>query len=334
MIKRSYQVRSRGDGEQNCGWTESVLEDCTEGEVRVAVQWSAINYKDALCASGHPGVARQLPMVPGIDAGGRVISSRDDRFPVGTEVFVAEPRFGTQVDGGFSSAVQLPGDWVFPVPSGLSLRETVLLGTAGFTAAQCVESLIEAGVKPESGPIAVTGASGGVGCFAVAILSRLGYQVSAVSGKPEQTGWLESLGAREVLPREQVRDASDRPLLSARWAGAVDTVGGPVLATLLRSTRQNGCVAACGLAGSHELNLTVYPFILRGVRLQGIDSANIDRERRMQIWARLAGPLRPPALETAAHTIGFPELGPAIRQILAGGAVGRFLVRVGDEPAA
>jgi putative YhdH/YhfP family quinone oxidoreductase len=204
----------------------------------------------------------------------------------------------------------------------------MVLGTAGFTAAQCVQSLQHEGVGPADGPVVVTGASGGVGSLAVALLARLGYRVSAVSGKPAAHNLLKRLGAAEILPRDAVNDSSDKALLAARWAGAVDTVGGNTLATLIRATNMGGCVTACGLVGGTDLKLTVYPFILRGVRLIGIDSAWVPKPRRAEIWARLAGPWKLTGLDTLTHELDLPALAAAAQEMLAGKALGRSVVRL------
>jgi acrylyl-CoA reductase (NADPH) len=217
-----------------------------------------------------------------------------------------------------------------PLPQGLTAREAMVLGTAGFTAAQSVMALEQNGVGPATGPVVVTGASGGVGSLAVALLAKLGYRVSAVSGKPAAAELLKRLGAAEVLPRSAVDDASQKPLLAAHWAGAVDTVGGNTLATLLRSTQIGGCVTACGLVGGTDLNLTVYPFILRGARLLGIDSAWVPRPQRDEIWARLAGPWKLKGLDILTHELDLSTVVAAARQMLAGEALGRNVVRVAE----
>lgn len=326
VVSRSCQAVEKGDGDSNLRFVEEELPPPGPGELQVAIRWSAINYKDALCATGNPGVARKLPIVPGIDAGGTVRVSGDPRFPAGSEVFLADARFGTEVNGGWATIVNVPADWAYHVPSGMSLRESVILGTAGFTAAQSLQEILDAGIAPESGPLVVTGATGGVGSFALAMLANLGYEVVAVSGKPERHEWLRSLGARETVSRESVLDSTNRPLLSARWAGAVDTVGGSTLASILRATRPGGCVTACGLVGGAELELTVFPFILRGVRLQGIDSAGVSRDRRETLWAKMAGEWSLSGLELFAQPVSLSAVGKAVRAVLAGGATGRTIV--------
>ncbi len=298
------------------------------GEVTVRGRWSSLNYKDALSISGHPGITRTFPHVPGIDVAGNVVASTSTDFAPGAEVIVTGFEFGSQRWGGYAELTRVPAEWVVPLPPGLTAREAMVLGTAGFTAAQCVQALQHEGVAPSDGPIAVTGASGGVGTLAVALLARLGYRVSAVSGKPAAHNLLKQLGAAEILSRDAVEDSSDKPLLAVRWAGVVDTVGGNTLATLIRTTNIGGCVTACGLVGGTDLKLTVYPFILRGVRLIGIDSAWVPQPRRAEIWAKLAGPWKLTGLETLTHELSLPAVAAAAQEMLAGRTLGRSVVRI------
>ncbi len=294
------------------------IEDLPPGQVTIRVGYSSLNYKDALSASGNPGVTKKYPHVPGIDAAGVVIASQSDRFRVGDDVIVSGYDLGCNHWGGYAQYIRVPADWPVGLPAGLSLRESMILGTAGFTAAQCVAALHERGVLPASGDVVVSGATGGVGSLAVALLSKLGYSVVAVSGKPAAQQFLGKLGARQVIGRAEVDDRSPKPLLPGRWAGAVDTVGGNTLATILRSLHLNGCVAACGLVGGAELPLTVFPFILRAVSLVGIDSAWRSHDERVAIWSRLAGSWKPAGLETLAKEIELAQLDRWIAEILAG----------------
>lgn len=296
------------------------------GEVTIAVECSSMNYKDALAATGHAGVVSRFPHIPGIDAAGVVVESASPRFAPGDEVIVTGYELGAEEWGGWSELIRVPADWVTPRPTDLSLRDCMILGTAGFTAAQCVWELRRNEVLPDSGPVVVTGATGGVGCVSVMLLHKLGYHVVAVTGKPSHRDWLRERGAREVIGREEVDDTSGRPLLSARWAGAVDSVGGNVLGTLLRGTRLDGCVAACGLVGGAILPVNVYPFILRGVKLAGVTSANCPRHQRTRIWELLNGPWRLGSLEAIATTIEFSQLHEYIPRILVGQLVGRTVV--------
>lgn len=298
------------------------------GEVTVRVQYSSLNYKDALAATGHPGVARHFPHVPGIDAAGVVIESHSPDFPVGTEVIATGHELGVERWGGWSEQLRCPAEWLVRCPSGLTLFEAMTLGTAGFTAAQCVMALIHGGIDPTRGPIAVTGATGGVGSVAVQILSQLGYEVAAISGKANRAEWLRSLGARSVISRQEFQSVPNRPLLSATWAGAVDTVGGATLATLLKSVMHRGCVAACGVVGGADLPTTVYPFILRGITLAGIDSAWCPDDRRRMIWDRLAGSWKPAQLRELATEITLGQVASAVASILKGEIAGRVVVRI------
>ncbi len=302
--------------------------ELSPGHVRVRVQWSSLNYKDALAATGHPGVARNLPLIPGIDAAGVVDDPGDTPWRTGQEVMVFHPRLGTEVNGSYAEFVTVPQDWLYEIPRGLNPRSAMIYGTAGFTAAQSIDQLLFHKIAPGSGPVVVTGATGGVGVFAVKMLQRLGFEVVAVSGKPERYEWLRSLGASEVVGREAVNDTSGRPLLSGRWAGAVDTVGGNILATILRSTKPAGCVTACGLVAGHELNMTVYPFILRGVTLQGIDSAGVSREYRAGLWEKIATEFAVPGLDELAIETDLEHLGEQIDNILAGKIAGRVIVKM------
>ncbi len=305
---------------------ELPLDRLPAGEVLVRVHYSSLNYKDALAAQGYPGVVRKLPHVPGIDAAGVVEQSSDSRLAAGDEVLVTGYDLGGAHWGGWAEYIRVPADWVVPLPDGLSLVQAMTYGTAGFTAAQCVDSLQRHGITPDSGRVIVTGATGGVGSLAVMLLAHLGYDVAAVTGKADRHDWLRQLGAKEILGRGDADDTSDKPLLKAQWAGAVDTVGGNTLATLLRSLAHRGCAAACGLVGGTDLPLTVYPFLLRGVTLDGIDSAQCPRAPRKRIWRHLAGDWKPPQLDTIRTVVKLDELEPQIAKILAGNNSGRVVV--------
>jgi putative YhdH/YhfP family quinone oxidoreductase len=308
---------------------ECSLDDLPAGDVVVRVLWSALNYKDALSASGNRGVTRNYPHTPGIDAAGVVEEDATGGLSPGTEVLVHAHDLGANHWGGYSELIRVPADWVIPLPEGVSLRHAAGYGTAGFTAAQSVLELEENGVSPDGGEILVTGASGGVGGIATAILAALGYRVVAVTGKPDAADRLTRFGASSIISREEASDESSRPLLKSRWAGAIDTVGGPILGAAIRATRHAGVVTACGNAASGDLPLTVYPFILRGVRLVGIDSAWIPEPRRRAIWERLAGPWAvPEALDAMLSETDLSGLDGWIDRILAGGVAGRVLVRV------
>jgi acrylyl-CoA reductase (NADPH) len=302
------------------------IADLPPGDVLIRVAYSSLNYKDALATQAHPGVVRSLPHVPGIDCAGTVEESSSPNFKPGDEVLVTGYDLGAGHWGGFSEFVRVPADWIVPLPKRLTVRDAMIYGTAGFTAAQCVTAIVDRGILPERGPIVVTGATGGVGSLSVAILAKLGYDVEAVTGKAEHHDWLRKLGAKKMLGRGDVDDKTDRPLFAARWAAAVDTVGGNPLATLLRCVDYRGCVAACGLVAGINFNTSVYPFILRGVTLAGIDSAKCPRPERMQMWEKLSGPWRLARLDEIADEITFDELPDRVEKILAGKIVGRTII--------
>jgi acrylyl-CoA reductase (NADPH) len=320
-------VRMSDEGNVRAAVEQIAVDDLPDGPVLIRVAYSSLNYKDALAATGHRGVVKRLPHVPGIDAAGTVAASTSSRFQPGDEVLVTGYEQGAGHWGGYAAYVRVPADWVVPLPRGLTLAESMIYGTAGFTAAQALGALSQGHVDPGDGEVVVTGASGGVGSFAVALLAKAGYIVVAVTGKPSARAYLKRLGASRVLPREEVSDVSGRPLLSARWSAAVDTVGGDCLSTLLRSTKYRGCVAACGLVGGVEVPITVYPFILRGISLVGIDAAQCPMQQRLAIWSRLAGQWKLDHPAEMVKTINLGGLDEQIKTILAGKITGRVLVR-------
>lgn len=323
-----FLVEKTADGRIMPGMSQQPLSALSDGDVLVRVQYSSVNYKDALATEGHRGIVSKFPHVPGIDAAGVVAESSVEGIEAGSSVIVTGYELGVGRWGGWAEFIRVPADWVVPLPKGLSLREAMILGTAGFTAAQCVLALERQRIIPGSGPVVVTGATGGVGCVAVMLLAKLGYHVAAVSGKPERADWLRSLGAVDVLSRDAVNDSSDRPLLSTRWAGAIDSVGGNTLSTLVRSTQHRGCVAACGLVGGDQLPLTVYPFLLRGVRLEGVDSAMCPYSERIEIWRRLSQEWKLDRLQDIATEIPLDRVTEAVQAIRDGQVVGRTLVAV------
>lgn len=298
------------------------------GEVTIRVAYSGVNYKDGLAVLPDGKIVKSYPFVPGIDCSGVVERSDDGRFRPGDPVIVTGYELGVSHFGGFSEIVRVPADWVVPLPEGLSLREAMILGTAGFTAALSVERLREHGVTPGSGPVAVTGATGGVGSVATALLAALGYEVAAGTGKPDAADYLRALGAAEVLTREEIAGATDRALQSERWAGAVDPVGGASLAGLISAVRYGGAVAVSGLTGGGAVPTTVYPFILRGVSLLGIDSVRCPHDVRTRVWGRLAREWRPAFgyKPLVAKEIGLEQLPAALAAIVRGEMRGRVLV--------
>lgn len=308
------------------------LADLPANDTLIRVHYSSLNYKDALSATGNRGVTRRYPHTPGIDAAGEVVESANADFKPGDEVIVTGYDLGMNTPGGFGQYVRVPSAWVVRRPEGLTLRESMALGTAGFTAALSVYQLQRHAVVPQQGDVLVTGASGGVGCLTVAILGQLGYRVVAATGKADAGDWLKQLGAQEILSRDDVRDAGGKALLKERWAGVVDTVGGDILATAIKATKRGGCVACCGNAASPELHITVYPFILRGVTLQGVDSAETPMPLRLQMWHNLANAWKPSpeAFEAIAQIVTLDDLSPMIDAILHGGIRGRVVVDVGS----
>lgn len=326
---RCLYVTRENDTVSRCV-TERPCRELPRGDVTIAVHWSSLNYKDALAATGNPAIAPHLPHVPGIDAAG-VVQTGTDRFPAGTKVIVTGYDLGGKHWGGWAEQIRVPEAWVVPLPDSLTLREAMMIGTAGFTAAQCVRELLRNEVPSDEKPLLVTGATGGVGSLAVKLLSQLGYRVTAMTGKQDAHGWLRSLGASDIISRQGLDPTSTRALFSARFQGGVDTVGGQTLVSLLKSIDVNGCVAACGMVGGNELDMSVFPFILRGVRLAGITSARCPMEERLKIWERLAGRWKPSDLDSLATEVSLGELAPKIDEILAGKIRGRVLVSVTPE---
>lgn len=324
-----YLVRKAGKDQIEAGMESRPMHELPDGDVLIRVEYSSLNYKDGLAATGHAGVARKFPHIPGIDAAGKVVESRSADFRAGDDVLVTGCDLGAGRWGGWSEFIRVPADWVIPIPAGMSHEESMRYGTAGFTAALSVLKLQQHGVQPDSGEIVVTGATGGVGSVAVQILANLGYNVAAVTGKADRHAWLHELGAKTVVERGEVDVAGGNPLLTARWGGAVDTVGGNTLATLLRTTKIGGCVTACGLVGGAELNTTVYPFILRGLTFCGIDTAWCTRETRLTIWKHLGSDWKLPKLESISTTVPLTEIDPYVQQILKGQIAGRTVVRIG-----
>ncbi|RLS52668.1 MAG: acryloyl-CoA reductase [Planctomycetota bacterium] len=324
----AFVVEKDKAGQITAGVQRRHYDELPAGDVVVQVVWTSLNYKDALAATGHPGVTRRFPHVPGIDAAGYVVESASPDFPVGTAVIATGHELGVERWGGWSELIRLPAEWLVRLPPTLTLEEAMLLGTAGFTAAQGVMALQRSEILPVSGPVVVTGASGGVGSLSVAMLAGLGYEVVAVSGKPDRGEWLRDLGARRVIGRNEFLQTAERPLLKSQWSGGIDTVGGEMLSTLVRGLMHRGCVAACGVVGGAELLLTVYPFILRGVTLAGIDSAWCPDSQRQRIWHKLATDWKPERLDRWRSETTLDELPGAVRRILAGEIAGRTIVRI------
>ncbi len=320
-------VLEQQDGQTLASVKDITSEQLPEGNVTVDINWSSINYKDALAITGKGKIIRNFPMVPGIDFAGTVHSSDDPRFSPGQNVILTGWGVGETHWGGLAERARVNGDWLVSMPEGLNQRKAMIIGTAGLTAMLCVMALEEGGVLPESGEVLVTGASGGVGSTAVALLHKLGYQVSAVSGRQHNAEYLLSLGAKYVLERESFSEAA-KPLEKQRWAGAVDVAGGELLAKVIAQMNYNGTVAACGLAGGYQLPTTVMPFILRNVRLQGVDSVMISTERRIEAWKRLANLLPENFYQLATSEITLKDVPATAENLLSGKVTGRVLVNI------
>lgn len=326
MSFKAFQVTKTDEGFQRAIISREE-DELPAGELLIEVKYSSTNYKDGLSATGNPGVSRNFPHTPGIDASGVVLASDVEAFSAGDEVIVIGYDLGMGTAGGFAERIRVPANWAVPMPTGLTLHTSMILGTAGFTAAECIDKLESAGMTPASGPVLVTGATGGVGSVAVKILAKLGYHVAAVTGKPEQHDFLKSLGVSEILSREDAADGANRPLLAERWGGVVDTVGGDILFNALKSLKYGGSLAACGLAAGAEFNATVLPFILRHVNLLGIDSVELPLAEKQRIWEKLAGPWSVD-LSMLEEILTFDDLSDTLDRILAGKMVGRGVLHL------
>lgn len=319
---------SKDDSGQKAEWTQMGVADLMPGDVTVRVSHSTINYKDGLAITGKGPVVRRWPMIPGIDFAGTVVASENASVRVGDEVILTGWGVGETHYGGYSQIARVPSGWLVPKPSAFSAARAMAIGTAGYTAMLCVMALEAHGVKPASGPVLVTGAAGGVGSVAIALLARLGYTVHASTGRREEEGYLKSLGATEVIDRAELSGKA-RPLAKERWAGAVDSVGSTTLANVLASTSYGGCVAACGLAQGMDLPGSVAPFILRGITLAGIDSVMAPRARRIEAWTRLASDLDVAKLASITVTRPVGDVVALAPDILAGKVRGRVVLEVG-----
>jgi len=304
------------------------LDDLSPGDVLIRGEFSSINYKDALAATGTGKIQRRFPLVGGVDVSGTVVESADERFDPGDAVVVTGCGLSETHDGGFAEYVRVPADWVNPLPAGMDLRTAMALGTAGFTAGLAIHRMEQNRLRPGSGPVVVTGASGGVGSIAVDMMSGRGYDVTAVTGKVTAADYLGELGAREVLLMADI-DRGSRPLEKARWAGAVDNLGGDILAWLTRTTGHYGTIACIGLAASPQLQTTVMPFILRGVSLLGINSVDVPPDLRQAVWERIAGDLRPTHLQrVVTREVGLDDLAGCFQDYIDGRVTGRTIVRL------
>lgn len=329
-MNRSFKaivIEESVEGKYSATIRNREITDLPDNGVLIRVSWSGLNYKDALSASGNKGITKKYPHTPGIDASGVVVSSESSAFKEGDEVIVTGYDLGMNTSGGFAEYINVPAGWVVKLPSGLSLPESMIIGTSGFTAASGIFEFIHHGIKPESGEILVTGATGAVGSIAVSMLGKAGYTVVAATGKAEATDWLMKLGASRVIMREELEDTSGKGLLPGKWAAVLDTVGGNILSTAIRSTKDRGIVANCGMIASNMLNVSVFPFILRAVRLVGIASAETPMERRLQIWHMIQS-LKPDNLKEIARTIILEEVPGELQLMLEGKQTGKVIVKL------
>lgn len=329
---KAFRIRNDEEGYRS-GIEETKLDDLSEGEVTIRVGWSGINFKDALAATGKGKILRRFPLAGGIDVAGTVVESASDAFQEGDRVLANGSGLSETRDGGYSEYLRLPEDIVVPLPSGLSLREAMGIGTAGFSAAMSLYRMEENGQRPDMGPIVVTGASGGLGTIAIDLLTAAGYEAHAITGKVDEFDWLSHLGARQCISRHDLH-WGQKPLENAIWAGCIDTVGGDMLAGITRVIEPWGNIASCGMAGGHGLHTTVFPFILRGVSLLGVSSTNCSIEVRRKLWDRLGNEWKPPHLdEIIREEVTFDTMGPVFDRLLEGGARGRSVVQIDPSEA-
>ncbi|MCB0480838.1 MAG: YhdH/YhfP family quinone oxidoreductase [Flavobacteriales bacterium] len=324
---KAYRIFETSEGKFERKIVLRNTDELPAGEVLIQVHYAALNYKDGLSSFGHKGITKNFPHTPGIDASGIVVKTTSHKFRVGDKVLVTGYDLGMNTDGGFGEYIQVPFSWVVPLPSTFSLRQAMVIGTGGFTSALALYKMEMAGQRPEKGEIVITGATGGVGSMAISVFSKAGYQVVASSGKKDQHGYLKSLGAVRCEDRSYTNDESKRPVSRTKWAGAVDTVGGNTLATLMAGCGKNGCIAVCGLVASPQIEATVYPFLLNGINLIGVESAQTDMETRLILWDKLSSIWKPDSIEKVAVDITLNELDGYIQKIIDGKTRGRVVVR-------
>ncbi|UTR13046.1 acryloyl-CoA reductase [Evansella sp. LMS18] len=321
-------VLDKVNDQTNLEIKQLTLDDLPEGEVTIKVKYSSVNFKDGIVAV-QGQLVETTPLIPGIDLAGTVLDSKSDKYKTGDEVIVTSYRLGTGHSGGFSEVARVPADWVVPLPEGLTPKEAMILGTAGFTAALSVERLEDNGLTPKDGPVLVAGATGGVGSIAVNILANKGYKVTASTGKTQEEQYLKSIGAEHVINRNDIVDPEEAPLYEEKWAGAVDPVGGKTLQYILKTLKYGGSVATSGLTGGIEVSTTVIPFISRGVNLLGIDSVVCPMDKRLQVWDRLGSDLKPAELTgEIVNEISLEELPEVLGKIIQGQVRGRTIVKL------
>ena len=325
---KAFLVEKVAEREFSGAIQEVPVPECNEDEVIIKTTYSSLNYKDALSSIGNPGVTRKFPHITGIDVAGVVHETTSDIFAVGDKVLVTGYDLGMNTDGGHSEFVKVPASWVARIPDTITDKEIMTFGTAGLTAALSINELLDNGLKPEDGEILVTGATGGVGSIAVSILKKIGFTVVAVSGKEEQIDYLKQIGASEVILRDTFNENAKKPMMAERYAGVVDTVGGDILANALKYIKYDGVATCCGLTASHELNTNVFPFILRGVRLIGIDSVECKLEKKQAAWNKLAGEFKIATLDSITSEIGLEDIKTTYVLMLEGKSVGRYVVKI------
>jgi len=325
----AYWVTEESDGSFKNQIIERSTGELPQNGILIKVSCTSLNYKDALSATGNKGVTRRYPHTPGIDAAGIVVESSSDKFHPGQQIIVTGYDLGMNTMGGFGEYINVPAEWVVPLPEGLSLKESMILGTAGFTAALSIHHLLRCGQKPEDGSLLVTGASGGVGSISVAIAAKLGFAVTASSGKKDQHDYLKKLGAQTIVSRLEVDDQSGRMLLRPQWAAAIDTVGGNTLATILKSLKMHGNVASCGNVASPLLNTSVFPFILNGVNLLGVNSATTPMPLRLKLWQNLSNEWKPDFQHINSEIVRLDKIHLSIQKILKGEITGRVVLEHG-----
>jgi acrylyl-CoA reductase (NADPH) len=325
---KAFVVEKIADREFLAGIKDFPMPKCEDNEIVIKVTYSSLNYKDALSSIGNPGVTRNFPHITGIDVSGTVYESTSPIFKIGEKVLVTGYDLGMNTNGGHAEFVKVPAAWVARIPDAITDKEIMTFGTAGLTAALSINELISNGIKTESGDILVTGATGGVGSIAISILSKLGYNIIAISGKKEKSEYLKRIGANEVILREDFLKISNKTLLSEKYAGVIDTVGGEILAQALKQIKYDGVATCCGLTASHELNTNVFPFILRGVRLIGIDSVECKLEKKQLAWEKLASRWKIDNLSTIINEISLNEIKDTYELLLSGKAVGRYVVKI------
>ena len=327
---KAFLVEKTNDKEFISDIKQVSIPKCAENEIVIKVTYSSLNYKDALSSIGNPGVTRNFPHITGIDVAGTVYESTSNIFKMGERVLVTGYDMGMNTHGGHAQFVKVPASWVARIPDSISDKEIMTFGTAGLTAALSINELIANGVKPENGPVLVTGATGGVGSIAVSILSKIGFNVVAISGKKEKIDYLKRIGASEVILRDTFNEESKKPIMNEKYIADVDTVGGEILANALKYIKYDGVATCCGLTSSHELNTNVFPFILRGIRLIGIDSVECKLEKKQAAWEKLASKWKINTLDSITNEITLYEIKDAYKLLLSGKAVGRYVVKIKD----